>query len=193
MNAPVREADVLALAPDAVILATGALATPTKLDGWGAVEPASRLLDTDVAGKRIVLLDGQGSWTTASAAETFLHIGAAVTVVYPGGSFLPQVNYYSRITTVDRLGKLGLDIRLLRRAVRYGDGALEIEDVLTGRRETLQSIDLIYAVLPATAERDLADSLEGKVPALHVIGDANSPRTLLDAIFEGHRAARSLI
>lgn len=193
LNAPVTEADVLALTPDAVILATGALPTATRLDGWGKVESASSHLDEDFSGKKIVLLDGQGSWTTASAAETFLQSGAEVAVIYPGGSFLPQVNYYSRITTTDRLGKLGIDVRLLRRAVRYHDGALEIADVLTGRTEVIPGIDRVFAVLPATAERDLADSLEGKVGILHVIGDANSPRTLLDAIFEGHRAARSLI
>lgn len=193
LNAPVTEADVLALAPDAVILATGARQTPADLDGWGPVEPASRHLEDSFAGQRVVLLDGQGSWSTASAAETFLQSGAEVAVVYPGGSFLPQVNYYSRITTTDRLGKLGVDVRLLRRAVRFHDGALEISDVLTGRTETIPGVDKIFAVMPATAERDLADSLEGKVEILHVIGDANSPRTLLDAIFEGHRAARSLI
>ncbi|MFN8533314.1 MAG: NAD-binding protein [Dehalococcoidia bacterium] len=187
------EPDVLAFGADVVIVATGATPASGHLEGWGPVEPAAGVLSDDrFAGKHVVLLDTEGNWTAASAAETLAQRGAQLTVLYPGSAYLPAMNSFSRMNQIDRLAKLGVDIRLLRKAVAYHDGDLTIADTLTGRSETIAGVEAIVAARPAIAERTLADQIEGKVAQVHVLGDANAPRTLLEAIFEAHRVARTL-
>lgn len=184
---------VVALGPDVVVAATGARPSRFELDGWGPVAPAEDLLGGQrVAGKSVVLVDRHGGWTTATAAESIAQAGARVTVLSPTDAFLWGITVYSRGTCVERLGKLGVDVRTLRRPVRYRDGNLEIVDTIAGRIETIERVDLVVACLPPTAERSLADELDGRVDNLFVIGDAEAPRTILEAIYEGHAAGRAL-
>ncbi|MCL6650101.1 MAG: FAD-dependent oxidoreductase [Chloroflexi bacterium] len=184
---------VRAFQPEVIIVATGARPKPLVLAGWGEVRPAEDFLrDPGVAGKQIALFDLLGGWTSAAALETLAQAGARVTALVPTDAFLWGINAYSRMTTVDRLGKLGVQVRLLRRPVSYQEGSLTIQDVLTGTTEVLTGIDLVVACLPREADSVLAEALAEQVDCLSVVGDAQAPRTLLEAIYEGHAAGRSI-
>lgn len=52
--------------------------------------------------------------------------------------------------------------------------------------------ETVVLVTPNEPLRELYNELNGKVGHLAIVGDANSPRNLQKAIFEGHTAARSL-
>ena len=55
--------------------------------------------------------------------------------------------------------------------------------------ETLD-IDATEVVTHKTPRRTLYDALRDRLPEIRLVGDASSPRTLQDAIREGHLAAR---
>lgn len=192
LDHPATVENVLELAPDAVIVATGGRPSTVSIDGWGTVNAASEHLTDDLAGKTVVLVDNEGGWTIASSAETMAGLGARVTVVTPLNTLLPGLGTMTKVLYVDRLGKAGVPIRMLRRPLAFAGGALEIADTMTGAKERIEGVDHIYVVAPPVSVNDLAEALHGKVPEVHLIGDAEAPRTLLEVIFAGHRVARGL-
>lgn len=193
LGIPVTEADVLAFAPDAVIVATGGRPASFSVEGAEQIPPAvAGFGDATMANQRVVILDQEGGWTVASAAETFAAQGAEVIVATPQSSLLPGIANMVRITYLDRLGKAGVTFKLLRRPVAFRESRLELADTLTGAVETIDHVDRLYAVAPPVSDHSLADALADRVPRLSVIGDAEAPRTLLEAIFAGHREGRAL-
>jgi hypothetical protein len=52
--------------------------------------------------------------------------------------------------------------------------------------------DTVVLITPNQPQRDIFDVLQIQQPGLTIIGDAKQPRDLLQAIWEGHRVARSI-
>lgn len=186
---------VRAAGADIVILALGATPTPVTIDGYGVAPTAVEVLAGDLArydGRRGVVVDLLGSWASASVAETLARAGALVTIVSPGDVLFWDINMYSKATIVDRLVALGVLVRMYRRPLRYEDGALIVADVLSGLTERLEGVEWIVGVTAHTPQVLLARALEGQAPRLVTVGDMRAPRTLLEAIYEGHAAVRAL-
>jgi hypothetical protein len=180
---------------DAVIVASGARPSPREIPGFGRVPHAVDVLKADsaaYAGKRGVVIDETGSWGSASVIESLAAAGAAVTVVSPGDSFLWDFNLYSKGTTIDRISKLGVKVRMYRTVTRYEAGSLILRESIGGASETLPDVEWIvvssHLTPAAQLERDLIDSgME-----VHVIGDVRAPRSMLEAVYEGHVAGRAV-
>ncbi|GIW06097.1 MAG: oxidoreductase [Dehalococcoidia bacterium] len=186
---------VLAEGADVVILALGSKPTPYAIEGYGPVPAAAEVLAGDLtayAGRRGVVVDLLGSWASASVAESLARAGAAVTIVSPGDVLFWDINMYSKATAVDRLVSLGVTTRMYRRPLRYEGGGLVLADVLAGHEERLEDVEWIVGVTANTPQVILARELEGAVPQLVTVGDMRAPRTLLEAIYEGHAAVRAL-
>jgi hypothetical protein len=186
---------VLAEGADVVILALGSKPTPYAIEGYGPVPAAAEVLAGDLtayAGRRGVVVDLLGSWASASVAESLARAGAAVTIVSPGDVLFWDINMYSKATAVDRLVSLGVTTRMYRRPLRYEGGGLVLADVLAGHEERLEDVEWIVGVTANTPQVILARELEGAVPQWVTVGDMRAPRTLLEAIYEGHAAVRAL-
>ncbi|MFD4668744.1 FAD-dependent oxidoreductase [Lentzea sp. NPDC058450] len=195
LGVPVRPrrataADVLAEAPTAVVLATGGVRRPRDIPGWGtALTPDDVLRGREWSGRTLLVLDDEGSWTTASVAETAARCGAAVHVVSAPAAPLWAVSEYSRMTAVERLRGLGVrfwtsstvDVR-----------AATVTNSLTDARSALPGLTDVVVVEPPDPEDALAGELaEAGVP-VHLAGDAVAPRSLLEAVAEGHVLGRSI-
>ncbi|MBK1789197.1 oxidoreductase [Prauserella cavernicola] len=188
----VGAATVLAERPDAVVVATGALDRPSAVAGWGRTLTAAEALDGRTwTGRTLVVLDDDGSWTAASVAETAARGGAEVHVVAAAGTPLWDIGWYSRMTIVERLRSLG--VRLWTSATAgFAHGGATVTSGLTGQATTVDGVtDVVALAIPET-EHVLAEHLDGTVPTVHVIGDAVAPRSLLEAMFEGHAIGRAL-
>ena len=72
------------------------------------------------------------------------------------------------------------------------DGRVVARDLSTGDTEDIGVFDSVIAPTTGQPNDELALALRGNAAQLHVIGDAMSPRTALEAIFEGHEAGRVL-
>ncbi|MFN8532833.1 MAG: FAD-dependent oxidoreductase [Dehalococcoidia bacterium] len=180
---------------DVVILALGSRPRRFEVDGYGVVPSATEVLDGPLdgyTGRRGIVIDLVGSWASASVAETLARAGAAVTIVSPGDVLLWDLNMYSKATAVDRLTGLGVAVRMYRRALRYDAGALVIGDVLSPLEERLEGVDWLVAITANEPSDLLVRQIDGKVRQVLTVGDMRAPRSMLEAIYEGHAAARAI-
>jgi hypothetical protein len=194
------------LAPDGVIVATGALPSRT---GFSSVNPLAEtlpgadqehvltvwdvLLELRPVGKRVVVLDDDGSRYAAGVTEVLLDRGSDVELVsrwpalFPGiMTTLDMARVYSRL-----LGK-GLAYRLNSWALGVDGGVVTIFNLYTGAQETLEGVDTVVLATGAKANDGLYFDLKERVETLHRIGDCLAPRKLDHAIYEGELAGREL-
>ena len=75
--------------------------------------------------------------------------------------------------------------------VAVRDGGAEIENTLSGLWTILEGRTVVLAY-GWVADNSLARELSGRVPALHVIGDAMAARRIVHATLEGARLANSI-
>ena len=196
-----REA-VLALAPDAVIVATGARQCPggrsitQDADLAGSHLPhvfrADELAESgqNPAG-RVVLLDGEGLHLASGLAERMA--GAGAEVLHVTADFSPVsariADAFEARFVVARMKQAGVRHLPGQWASRIEHGAVVLRDLHTGeeRREAADAVVLATGRVP---QDGLARALEGKVAQLYTVGDALAARMLAAATFEGHRFAR---
>ena len=91
-----------------------------------------------------------------------------------------------------RLKEKGVKILGHRTPDSFLDGRMVARDLSTGDTEDIGMFDEVIAPTPGQPNDELVLQLRGNAAQLHVIGDAMSPRTALEAIFEGHEVARAL-
>lgn len=177
---------------DVIVVATGSERQPVDVDGWGAaVTVDDALSGHDWAGRMVVLLDGEGSWTTASVAETLARGGARVHVVTAASSPLWGVSEYSRMTALERLRALEVQFWTCASA-RFADGAAVVSSSLVDATIRIGPVHDVVVVEHPTARGGLAETLQALAAEVHVIGDASAPRSLLEAMTEGHALGRAL-
>jgi NADPH-dependent 2,4-dienoyl-CoA reductase/sulfur reductase-like enzyme len=197
--------DVLSERADLVIIATGAV---SRTDGWQAAIPGLPPAGTDLphvttardllmetrragAAKSAVILDDVGHYAAVAAAEFLVGQGTPVTYVTGLASFAPRLDGSFRNEAALRYLYQG-NFRLL-----VGHCLTEIQLThclvrpLVGTRTERIEADQVVLVTHGAPLRALYDELRGQVPDVKLIGDAAAPRTLQDAIREGHLAART--
>ncbi|HYN32571.1 MAG TPA: mycofactocin system FadH/OYE family oxidoreductase 1 [Ilumatobacteraceae bacterium] len=173
-----------------VIQATGSLPGHhpyETADGAGVIDVAdlrrgaATLPDTGV----IVLFDPIGGPIAVALAEELGQRAILITQDNIAGNELARTGDLAPANT--RLAQQGAAIerRTLLRTVRPAEGGLEVEleDRYTGQRRTIPC-----AAVVDCGFRIPAEPLDGTVQ----IGDAVAPRTILEAVLEGRRAALAL-
>lgn len=193
------------LAPDAVIVATGAVPSRT---GYSAAMPlAERMPGVDQphvvsawdvlrgeepAGQRVVVLDDDGSRYAAGVAEVLLDRGNDVTLITPLMALFPGTAYTLDMGIVyGRLMSKGLRHSLNSWAVGIGSDHVEVVTLYTGETRPVEAQAVVLAT-PPHADDELYRALEGRVERLHRVGDCAAPRKLDHAIYEGYLAGREL-
>jgi NADPH-dependent 2,4-dienoyl-CoA reductase/sulfur reductase-like enzyme len=197
---------VRGLSPDGVVVATGAIASRT---GFSSVNPLVEelpgadgehvltvwdvLLDSKPVGKRVVVLDDDGTRYAAGVTEVLLDRGCSVELVsrwpslFPGTlTTLDMAHVYGRL-----LGK-GLTYRLNSWALEIDDERVAVVNLYTGATETLTGVDTVVLATGPKADDVLYLELKGQVENLHRIGDCVAPRKLDHAIYEGYLAGCEL-
>jgi 2-enoate reductase len=173
---------------DVVILATGARPVMPELEGAAAnrVVTALQLLGgASDAGDDVLVMGGGlvGCETALWLAQS----GRRVTVV----EMLDRICEGEHQANRQHLVKLISDAEV---RVRTGSTLSEITaegGVATGgdATETIRADTIVLAV-GMRAENTLYDSLAGRLPVVHRIGDCVKPRRVMEAMWEGYRIAR---
>lgn len=179
-----------ALAPDHIVIATGAApVSEVRLDA--PVLDAARLIDRpEGAGRHVVLVDFEGAWRAASAAETLATSGCEVSILSPGAGIFWEINSYSQMLIVDRLRKAGVKFYTLARILEWNGTSVRFADG-SGEDRYLTPVDTVCVASPGIPRDDpLAELTEGY--SITVIGDALAPRDLLQVMFQGHEIGRCL-
>lgn len=200
-------AGVLALSPDAVVVATGArprrdgfqtwlpgrampgLAEIDLLTGWDVLQGAP-------VGRRVLLLDEIGHYESLDVAEHLVEAGHEVHFVTRYSTVAANLEMrWEMIGAVHvvRFLKGAFHVRPRSLVVSVGPGRAEVAPLEA--RHAVESIDVDSHVFlsGSVPDRTLAEALLVTAGLdVRVIGDAVGPRLLEAAVFEGNHAIRSL-
>ena len=189
------------LAPDGVVLATGSEPSrrgfSTAMPLQNTLPGADRdhvltvwdvLLERRPVGRRVVLLDDDGTRYAAGTAEVLLDRGCEVEVVTPANAlFAPTATTQDMAVLYARLFEKGLTYRLNSWASGVEAAAVRLVELYTGT-ETREEVDTVVLATAPVANDALYHELRETVGELHRIGDCVAPRKLDHAIFEGYLA-----
>lgn len=193
---------VLALKPDAVVIATGGCATKfgtakgATMPIPGSAQPfvidhEDALLRVQALGERIVILDVVGHIEAIGLGELAATMGKEATVVTP----FPMPISLDRETmgyALARAAQAGMRWRPNTTMVAIGDHEVTLLDVWSRQLERMQGVDTVVIRTHGLANDALYFALQGKVPELIRVGDAVAVRPADRAIFDGHMAGRRL-
>jgi len=187
---------VQALAPDAVVLATGSLPDEAATQRW--LPHASRLPGLDHGhvwspeavmrrearlGERVMVYDEGGSWRGVGTAWHLAEAGRAVTLVTPDAHVgRDLVRTGADLAARQRLARLG--VRMITEhliAEWLGDGA-RLRSGLDGAEQVVAATDLVMATTNRAFD-PLSAELEGVEH--YLIGDAAAPRQAPFAFYDG--------
>jgi 2,4-dienoyl-CoA reductase-like NADH-dependent reductase (Old Yellow Enzyme family)/pyruvate/2-oxoglutarate dehydrogenase complex dihydrolipoamide dehydrogenase (E3) component len=193
---------VLALKPDAVIVATGSryeakgesgfLAIPIPGHDRNFVYTPEQILAEGAAPRgRVVILDEEQFHAGVGIAEVLATSGAKVEIVTRDFSSIGPALFGSLEFPFiyPRLQQLGVKMTTMHYVKEIGDHTVTVFDILTNDEEVRE----VDAVVLATMRRpinELSSYLVSQLDQVYTIGDALSPRLLFDATYEGQRFAR---
>ena len=186
-------ADVGAMEPDVVVLATGAeLRLPESLKVSAAAsvplvsarEYASDKLPEAVGSKLAILFDQEHGPATYGVADKLASNFERVVLITPRPLIAQRVNHCSASGVYRRLFGAGVQIITAHEPVLLEGGRLVCRNVYVDRLSSFDSVDLFVYSTPRTANDDLA--FEFRELEMHMVGDCQSPRDLLAAIHGGH-------
>ena len=176
--------------PDAVILAAGSRPHMPPVEGEARqlVHAVDILAGRAEAGSSVVVYDWMGDWTGCGIAEKLAAEGAHVRLAVNHHCAAASIQTYIRFETVARLHRLGVEVIPWLRL--YGADGRTAYFIHTPSREavTMEEVDTLVVNAPNRQEDGLVAVLEEMRVAHHLVGDALSPRTAEEAVYEGMRA-----
>ena len=189
---------VRALAPDAVVVASGAKmrrprwAWSNSLLAISAVEFAGRLgTPAAPSGRTAVLFDHDHTAPTYAVAQALADTHEQVVLLTPRTRIAQAVNYCSALGVHRRLHCLDVEIVTATEPVEIReDGEVRCRNVFSGHEGAIEEVDTVVYATPRRVQDALARELADLSPTL--IGDCLAPRNLSIAIHEGHMVGNAL-
>ena len=199
-------ADVLGFGADAVIVATGAVASTSGFSianpivnelpgvrqdnvvtGWDVLTGARPI------GKRVVVLDDDGSRQASGIVEVLLDGGHDVELVTRFNSLFPMTFYnLDQAYIYGRVFGKGLKYQINTWTSGIEGSTVKTFNLYSGQAGAIEGVDTVVLAYGPKANESLYFDLKGKVAELHRIGDCVAPRKIDHAIYEGYLAGREL-
>ena len=192
------EAAVRSLAPDAVVVATGAKMRRPRW-AWSngvlvisAVEFAGRLgTPAAPSGRTAVVFDHDHTAPTYAVAQALADSHEEVVLLTPRTQIAQAVNYCSALGVHRRLHGLDVEIVTAAEPVEIrDDGEVRCRNVFSAHEGVIEDVDTVVYATPRRVRDTLARDLADLSPTL--IGDCLAPRNLSIAIHEGHLVGNRL-
>ncbi|MPZ84890.1 MAG: FAD-dependent oxidoreductase [Actinophytocola sp.] len=176
---------------DHVVLATGAAPTPDADDeAYPTVSVQQAVERPETTGAHVVIIDEDGTTTALALADLLLGHGRRVTLVTDRPALSWRVPVYTRPALLDRLRGRGFCAVLMRVPAGMDGDALRCVDPISGRSERIEDVSSVVPLRVPSARTDLENHLRATERAVghQLVGDAYTPRTALEAVFEGRLA-----
>lgn len=190
LNKEVCAADIAAEAPNALVLALGARPVVPATGSEGSVLQALDVLAGEIPDGRKVLVAGGGIVGCETAVFLAQH-GKEVTVADPlgvlGGEGVFLLNKAGLLGLMDASGVARLDGAELVKEVT--GGAIVVQG---GTERVLECDAVVYALGSEPYDSSDLEACMPEAASVRTIGDAVRPRKVLDAVWEGFHAARSI-
>lgn len=188
-------AEVKALAPDAIVMATGARPFVPELEGLDSAHcvTAWQVLQNEVnPGARVVIADWRADWIGIGLAEQLARAGSAVTLCVNAALAGETLQLYARNHYVGRLHKLGVTIRTHLRLFGADEDTIYFQDTLTGDPVLMEDMDTLVLSLGHVGNEDGHGALRDLAEQTLAVGDCVAARTAEEAVYEGMLAGRQI-
>lgn len=206
LESRVSAEEVLTCQPEGVVVASGATPRRDGFQTWApgqvlpGLETINLLTGWDVLngatlGERVLLVDEIGHYESLDVAETLVGAGHQVEFVTRFSTVAANLEMrWEMIGAVHMARFLNKNFRLHARSLvtSVSPGRTQIVALENHQRETELVVDSHVMMSGSVPDRSLAEHLlsEPGLP-VRVIGDANGPRLLEAAVFEGNHAVRT--
>ncbi len=197
--------DVLALKPDAVVLATGGtmhrpewLPEDVLAQGWvtdlyTAMQDVVRLTVRQPG--TAVVYDMDHTEGTYAAVELLTKYFERVVLMTPRALIAQDESLVTRQGIVRRLSEARVDMLLLTEPVwseRFEDGVLEYENVYNKDRGVIEDVAFLSYSTPRAANVELVEPLKQHDLEIYLVGDCRVARGLMGATRDGHQAGEAV-
>jgi len=195
LGSRVDRAMIVSESPDVVVMATGA--TPYRPDfaSEGALQIADawQILSESVEpGHSVVVVDWRADWIGIGIAERLAQSGRSVRLAVSGIAVGESLPFYVRDASVASLHRLGVSVLPYMRLYGSDSDSVYLQHVTSGEAVVIESVDTLVLCTGHRSVTDLADTLDELSLDVRIIGDAASPRTAEEAVFEGLRVATEI-
>ena len=196
--------------PDAVVVATGAR---WDCDGRSQYRPgqprlagteqenvidvgtatARALADAGTLGRRVVILEETGYYLPLGLAEILAQAGAAVEVVTPRAMVGEDTARTLDLSFVmPRLTEAGVVCSAHTNVERIEGGTVHVRSVWGGEPRAIEGVDTVVVSMLRSPDDALYRALDGRIAALHRVGDALAPRRPIQLMYDGEELGRAL-
>ena len=180
------------LAPDAVILATGATVRRPEMEGADeahVLDAWQVLRDGANIGTEVVIADWRCDWIGLGLAEKLARDGCHVRLASTGHVAGESIPRYMRDLWLGDMHRLGVELVPLTRLFGVDGDTVYFQHVASGEPVIMEGIDTVVLSHGHDPLTDLEAQLEGWEGELHLVGDCLAPRTAEEAVLEGLEAA----
>ena len=194
-NTRVDRAMIVDEAPDVVLIATGAIPYRPNFPQEGPlqiVDAWQLLLGQQTAGQSVVVIDWRADWIGIGIAEHLAQQGRSVRLAVNGIAAGETLPLYVRDQSAADLHKLGVKVLTYMRLHGSDSDSVYLQHTSSGEAVVIENVDTLVLCSGHTPVDDLSDALQGLDIDAHVIGDAASPRTAEDAVYEGLKVAAEI-
>lgn len=207
LNSYIDEDRVARIAPDEVVLATGA---SPRVDGMQLSTPAAKVPGIDLPhvysswdllgfgeitrleGPAVVY-DDTGTFEAISVADLLLEKGLQVTMVSRHDSVGARLNYppVTAGAARERLYSGNFDFVGAHHIIKISEGDVEVGVLFADRRRRIPAKTVVFVAFNEP-NRELWRSLQGNGPPSHMIGDVRGKNSILTAIHAGNELGRKI-
>jgi 2,4-dienoyl-CoA reductase-like NADH-dependent reductase (Old Yellow Enzyme family)/thioredoxin reductase len=194
-SARVDPAKVASEAPDVVLIATGALPYRPAFPQEGAlqvVDAWSVLRGEATAGQSVVVIDWRADWIGIGIAEHLAQQGRTVRLAVSGIAAGETLPLYVRDQSAASLHKLGVKVLTYMRLYGSDADSVYLQHIGSGEAVVIDKVDTLVLCTGHTPVDELSEVLAAMNVESHVIGDAASPRTAEEAVYEGLKVAAEI-
>ena len=195
-GARVDAARIVAEAPDVVLIATGAKPYRPEFSHEGALQilDAWQVLrgEGTAIGQSVLIIDWRSDWIGIGIAEHLAQQGRSVRLAVSGPAAGESLPLYVRDHSAAGLHKLGVKVLTYMRLYGSDSDSVYLQHVASGEAVVIDKVDTLVLCTGHTPVDELSDALETLNVEVRVIGDAASPRTAEEAIYEGLNVAAEI-
>ena len=183
------------MAPDAVIIATGARPYLPEIEGRESahvVGASAVLKDEAIVGSRVVVADWRCDWIGMGLAEKLALAGRHVRLAVNGVHAGQNLQMYLRDHWAAKLHRLGVEVIPYARIYGVDETTAYFMHSVSGEAITCDNVDTTILALGHAPETALEAEIGGLGVRVEMAGDCLSPRSAEEAIYEGMLAGRAV-
>lgn len=180
-------------AADVIIVATGGQPLVPNIPGIKGknVSVAWDVLQgkVELKGKKVAILGG--GMVGCETAEFLSQKGNNVTVVEMLGDVALDMDPLNRRGLLDELKKSGTKLLTNLEVKEITEKGAIVLNRVTGKKETIEAEAMVVA-MGSRSVSELVEAIKDDAPEVYVVGDANEPHRMLEAIYEGSLVGRRI-